>query len=171
MSEKEMLTKKFILVGMDDAKISTEEKPIIGTHALATCVGILLYSEEKKIAIVAHVSSEPMPVLDKIFNIIIKNKLFNVPFKYKIIYGTDREAVEYYHVVDILQKHFTHFTPFDEKELSLNGVRTDEETMSREFAFDASNGEFVTYKVLFGTDYYVVNSEEYIDDFSRPRRK
>ena len=47
MNELEQNTKKFILVGMNDAKISTNDRPIIGTDALATCIGLLLYSEEK----------------------------------------------------------------------------------------------------------------------------
>lgn len=34
---KEENTKLFNLVNMDDADISTEAKPIIGTQALATC--------------------------------------------------------------------------------------------------------------------------------------
>ena len=46
MDEKEILTKKFILVDMADAQISTDDKPIIGTQALVTCVGVLLYNEE-----------------------------------------------------------------------------------------------------------------------------
>ena len=50
MTEKELLTKKFILVDMNDAQISTEDRPIIGTQALATCIGVLLYNEEKKVA-------------------------------------------------------------------------------------------------------------------------
>ena len=74
MTEKELLTKKFILVDMDDAQISTEDRPIIGTQALATCIGVLLYSEEKKLAIVAHVSSEPIQTIDKIFKLITKYK-------------------------------------------------------------------------------------------------
>lgn len=72
---------------MDDTKISTKEKPIIGTQALATCIGVLLYDEENKVAIVAHISSEPIPIIDKIFNLIMKNKLYNNKLKYKIIAG------------------------------------------------------------------------------------
>lgn len=166
MSEKEMLTKKFIMVDMDDAKMSTSERPIIGTQALATCLGVLLYDEVGRQAIVAHVSSEPIKALDKIFNIIIENKLLKVKFKYKIIWGTDREPAEFHHVVDILEKHFSDFIPFGENELSEGGIRTDENTMSRKFAFDALTGKFVTDKVLFGTDYYVVNGYDDTNDFN-----
>ena len=164
MNEKELLTKKMILVGMNDAKISTEDKPIIGTEALATCLGVLLYSEEKKVAIVAHVSSEPIIALDKLFNLIIDNKLLRIPFKYKIFLGYDIKPAEYYQVVEVLEKHFKDFIQFDDNEIPDYAVNIDEKTQSKEFAFDASVGKFVTDKVLFGIDYLMINNEEYRDD-------
>ena len=169
MDEKELMTKKFILVGMDEAKISTHEKPIIGTHALATCIGVLLYSEEKNLAIVAHVScSEPSEVIDKIFRIIIENKLISTVFKYKIIPGYYEER---YNIKFLLEKYFSHFVPFDEEEVPENAIHIDEEMTSKEFAFDASTGEFVTDKVFFGLDYYAVNDNEYVDSSMMPRRR
>ena len=45
---KEELLQKLTLVAMDHADITTLDKPIIGTHSLAPCLGILLYDEEKK---------------------------------------------------------------------------------------------------------------------------
>lgn len=160
MTEKELLTQKFILVDMDDAQISTEEKPIIGTHALATCIGVLLYSEEKKTAIVAHVSSEPMRSIDKIFNLIIENKLYSTKFKYKIITGYYEE---HYQVKKLLEEHFKDFIPFGENEILHSDIQIAEETTSKQFAFNASTGKFVTDKVLFGADYYMINT---IDDES-----
>lgn len=50
---KEELLQKLTLVAMDHADITTLDKPIIGTHSLAPCLGILLYDEEKKMALVA----------------------------------------------------------------------------------------------------------------------
>ena len=154
MGYREILTKKFTMVGVNDARISTDEKPIVGTEALATCIGVLLYSEEKKIAIVAHVSSQPMETIDKIFNIIVKNKLYSVNFKYKIIPGYYEE---HYEVEDILKKHLSHFTPFEDNEITEKDIRISEEYTSKEFAFDASTGKFVTDKVYFGLDYLSVN--------------
>lgn len=171
MSEKEMLTKKFILVDMNDAEISTAEKPIIGTAYLATCLGVLLYSEDEKRAIVAHMSSNVMPTLDKIFKIIVENKWYRLPLKYKIIWGTDREPAEFYNVIDVLEKHFADYTPFTDEELPECGIRTNENTMSNEFAFDASTGKFVTDKVLFGVDYYLVNGDEGKDNSNGIKHK
>jgi len=168
MNEKELMTKKFILVNMNDAAISTEERPIIGTHALATCIGVLLYSEEKKIAIVAHVPSDPMVAIDRIFEIIIKNKLVSTVFKYKIIPGYYEE---HYNTKMLLEKYFSHFIPFSDSEIPEDAVHIDEGTTSKEFAFDASTGKFVTDKVFFGLDYYAVNGNEYVDSSSVGRHR
>lgn len=161
MSEKELMTKKMILVGMNDAKISTVDKPIIGTHALATCIGVLLYSEDKKVAIVAHVPSDPMVAIDNIFKVIIENKLVSTTFKYLIIPGYYEE---HYDTKFVLEQYFSHFIPFDDREILETAVRVDEETTSKEFAFDASTGKFVTDKVFFGLDYYNVNGYDYVDN-------
>ena len=158
MSEKELLTKKFINVDMNDAQISTIEKPIIGTDALATCRGVLLYSEEKKVAIVAHVSCDEYVVMDtinKIFKIIVDNKLYGVKFKYKIFPGYYPE--DHYGITLILEKYFADFMPFGDEELLGNVINRDDATESCCFAFDASSGRFVTDKVFFGLDYYSVN--------------
>lgn len=166
MIDKELLTKKFILVGINDAQISTEEKPIIGTQALATCIGVLLYNEEKKVAIVAHISSDYIPTIDKIFNIIIKNKLYNNKLKYKIIPGYYNERPD---IIKILEDHFKDFTPFDETLIPSNGIITDKKTTSNEFAFDATTGKFVSDKVIFGTDYYIINPVLYNIGYNKHR--
>lgn len=51
---KEELLQKLTIVRMNHVGITTIDKPIIGTNSLAPCLGILLYNEEKKIALVAH---------------------------------------------------------------------------------------------------------------------
>ena len=158
MINKEELTKKFILVDMKDAKISTEDKPIIGTSSLATCIGVLLYSEQKKRAIVAHVAPDQMEITTKIAKLMIDNDLVDSPIKYKIIPGYYEE---HYNTRDNLERCFNCFTPFDEKDIPDNAIKTDEEYTCREFAFDASTGQFVTDKVSFGIDYYMVNSKDY----------
>lgn len=158
MNEKEVLTKKFTLVKMGDAKISTDEKPIIGTEALATCIGVLLYNEEKKLAIVSHIPPDEINALitiDKIFQTIINNKLSNTTFKYIIIPGYYKEHCN---VKELIKKHLNHFTPFDENQIPNYAIQTDENSTSREFAFDASTGKFVTNNVYFGTEYNIINN-------------
>ena len=157
MSEKELLTKKFILVDMNDAMISTEERTIIGTQALSTCIGLLLYNEEKKLAIVAHIVPDKVDAIDKIFAIIIKHKLWSTKFKYKIIPGY---YPEHYNTSELIEKHLTDFIPFDEDKIPANAIRKDGKSESCEFAFDASTGTFVTDKVYFGLDYHKINEED-----------
>jgi hypothetical protein len=60
----------------------------------------------------------------------------------------------------LLEKYFSHFVPFDEKKVPENAIHIDEKMTSKEFAFDASSGQFVTDKVFFGLDYYAVNDNE-----------
>ena len=119
MEEKELLTRKMILVGMNDAMITTEEKNIIGTEALATCIGILLYNEDKKIAIVAHVVPDKIDAIDKIYNIILKYKLLKTKFKYLIIPGYYQE---HYNTKELIEEHLTNMTPFTKLSSPLDSV-------------------------------------------------
>ena len=64
--EKINLSKLLNIVGMNSADISTFEKPIIGTQALATCFGVLLYDENQKIGIVAHFTHDIEATIIKI---------------------------------------------------------------------------------------------------------
>lgn len=138
-----------IIVSMNDAKISTLESPVIGTHSLATCLGILLYDDDSKRAIVAHMtSSDSIIVIDKIFNIIIKNKLINVKFKYKIFEGYYTDAYNYYDTIETILKHFKDFEPFDEKDIPNTAINTDSTLGANEFYFNAQTGKFVTNEVL-----------------------
>lgn len=142
------LTKEMIIVSMNDADITTEDKPIIGTYALATCLGVLLYSEEKKKAIVAHVvSSNHQHTIDKIFNLLIKNKLLNTPIKYKIILGYYKDAAEYYNTIEELEKYFKEFIPYT-GEIDIN---TNDTLGANAFAFDASTGRFITSSIIKDT--------------------
>lgn len=157
MEEKELLTSKMILARINDAQITTKEKNIIGTDALATCIGVLLYNEEKKTAIVAHVEPDKLDAIDKIFEIIIKNKLWSTKFKYLIIPGYYQE---HYNTKELIEERLAHLTPFTQDEIPENAIITNEEFTSREFAFDAEAGKFVTDKVYFGMDYYKINQNE-----------
>lgn len=159
MNEMVEMTKKFINVDMDNVMISTDSKMIIGTSSLATCTGVLIYSEKEKKAIVAHISSyDYKNMVEKIFKLIISSKLYRSSLKYKIIYGGDRgEAAKYHGIIEYLEKHFDNFPMEKLDNLSLVGVRFNEDDFSNEFAFDASRGIFVTDKVFFGTMYHIIN--------------
>ena len=95
--------------------------------------------------------------LDKVFNLIIKHKLTSTIFKYKIIPGYYEE---HYNTKELIEKHFTHFIPFEESEFTDSAIETNEKLGFKKFAFDSSTGKFVTDKVLFGVDYFIVNSND-----------
>lgn len=146
---KEELLQKLTLVGMNHAGITTLDKPIIGTHSLATCLGILLYNEEKKIAIVAHATSgDPIPALDELFTIICKNKLFSVKFKYKIFDGYYKDAAEAYNSKKVIEEHFDEYIPFSKEEIPGDAILKNPIFEANEFYFDVSTGKFVTSEVL-----------------------
>ena len=62
------LTYLFKMANMNEAVISNEEKPIVGTQALATCFGLLLYDENNK----TH--SKLILPIRKEFSFIVYNK-------------------------------------------------------------------------------------------------
>ena len=91
------MNKNLIIAGINEAKISTLENSIIGTVGLATCVGILLYSEEHKKAIVAHVSNNCGECVNDTLKLIEESKLDSSPLKYIIIpgyYMTDMPVIQ-----------------------------------------------------------------------------
>ena len=145
-------TKKMKLVDMEQADISTEDKPIIGTDALATCVGVLLYNEEKKQAIVAHVVPDKLDVVDYIADLFIKYDWISSIIKYKII---DGYYDEHYHTKERLENEFNGFLPFDESEVK---VLRNEEINCHSFAFDSRTGKFISDEVLYGEDYQIINN-------------
>lgn len=169
MNELEELTKKFILVDMDDAQISTQDKPIIGTQALATCTGLLLYCEEQKIAIVAHVTSNVEKAINKTLNLLESNNLKFTKIEYRIIPGyyenleITNEIIRELKIGNIMKSLFNSFIPYKKSKVDENDIKIDEKTFSKQFAFNCEIGEFVTDKVLFGTYYYMINPENNIN--------
>lgn len=161
MTTKEILTKKFKMVDMGEIAISTEEKPIIGTQNLAPCLGILIYNEKKKEALVAHISAQPYEAKNiflETTNLIYKSRMENGALKYKIIEGAIPSEYETQKALERLYSADPVFTPFVKEKIPDGAIATCDNT--HQFAFDASTGRFVTDKVLFGLDYQRVNQEE-----------
>ena len=141
------------MVKMNHTDISNDIQPIICTQALATCVGVLIYSVDKKKAIVSHVSENWRNSIYQTIDLILKNKLCNSTLKYKIIpgyYHNKKEIVR--ELENCYKSHSNMFIPFDENEILENSIHTDEETTSREFAFDASTGKFITDEIFFNSN-------------------
>ena len=142
--------KKLRLVKMNEANISDSEKTIIGTRALATCVGILLYNEKHKVAIVAHSSSEWENIIIQIEDLIKNNNLDSSTIKYKIISGS---YYNHYNIFSILENYFKNkyplFVPYEN--IPNNAIIYEKEFDSNMFIFDADKGEFLT------KNYFVIN--------------
>lgn len=110
MDNKEQLTKKFIMVDMDEIGVSTDEKYIIGTQALSPCIGFLLHSPEKEKAIVGHISCGQLLENNKVNNLrfqistlLEQEQLQNAPLNLKIIEGAYRSDYSVSsHELDIL---------------------------------------------------------------------
>ena len=136
------------IAGMDQVVVSTSDKPIIGTQALDTCFGILLYDRKNKFGICGHADPK------NIFNIVIE-MLKQIPsttegdIEYIIISGY--RAIEQHNfkgieeIQDILRNYvainpkikFTSLkTPLNPK--MPNGL------LCYEFAFDTESGKDVT---------------------------
>lgn len=148
---KYKLLKKASLAGMGRVVESTKYKPIIGTQALDTCYGILFYDRAKKEGIAGHavpsqltsVLAEMMKWLDGRVGII----------EYMILPGFRNVDRKDYSGLKELSDYMLKHTPENVKMTSLKnmhgGFRLHQETLSYEFAFDTSNGEFVTEYVFF----------------------
>lgn len=144
-------TKKFLMVHMNEIGMTSAYYPIIGTEALGPCVAFLVYSEEKKCAIVAHIPDNTKDYFPLLLDIIATHDL-TFPLKYKVIKGYYDNG---YKIDEILENEFKKypniFIPFDN--IKENAINTDYESTSREFAFNSLTGEFVTEKVFFGHTY------------------
>lgn len=144
------LTEYFKMVRMDEIDISSEEKPIIGTCALSTCIGVLLYSEKHQKAIVAHISENTEYYLKKIVEFMIEYKLDDDIVYYKVIEGY---YPNHYQIKEIMENNLKNVPIFKELILKKDDVLVDETTYSVEFAFNALTGEFVSKSVRFDIEY------------------
>jgi len=182
MNEKKELTKKMYLVNMNKFEISTKERPIIGTEGLASCIGMLFYSEKEKKAVVAHYPSNIDDTLELEFipksdndvtysnllkilfaqtiEFLVENNLDESSLKYKIImpyYCEEKQIKGKIYLENACKSLQPWLTPFEE--IPSNAIATVEELNANRFAFDAETGMFVTDKVLFGKDYININSK------------
>ena len=139
------MNKNLIIAGINEAKISTLENPIIGTVGLATCVGILLYSEEHKKAIVAHVSNNCGECVNDTLKLIEESKLDSSPLKYVIIPGYYKNGYGIEKILDGMYRSCPkYFEPYEVNLENVVGVSG----CTHQFAFDASSGHFVTDKIF-----------------------
>ena len=140
------------IAGMDQVVVSTSDKPIIGTQALDTCFGILLYDRKNKFGICGHADPK------NIFNIVIE-MLKQIPsttegdIEYTIISGY--HAIEQHNFkgreeIDDILRNYSVINPkikFSSLKASIN-PKMPNGLLCYDFAFDTKSGEDVT-KIVF----------------------
>lgn len=148
---KYFLESKASLAEMGETVESTKQRPIIGTMALDTCYGILLYDRKNKWGIVGHGAPSSKDAM-------LKAMLARVND------GTKRE-IEYLIVPGFRNVDYRDFSGSDQLMNIINlckfpniklvplstlpEVKLHTNTLSYEFAFDTQSGEFVTNFLFF----------------------
>lgn len=134
----------YISVGMNEIKITDSNNKMIGTQALATCVGVILYIEKYKTALVAHISDKPEQYFERILYILKENNLLDSKVKYAVIRGY------YYNHYELYENLCSLFEEFKELFIPLNykksDIEKDEELPALQFIFNAETGNFVKSK-------------------------
>ena len=134
----------YINVGMNEIKITDNENTVIGTNALATCVGVILYSEKHKRAIVGHIANEPELNFIKMIYMLEMNGFTDSKINYAVIGGY------YYNHYELCYKLYNLFNKYKETFIPLeynnDDILKDEGLPSVGFIFDASTGKFINSK-------------------------
>lgn len=150
---------KFAFMGQ--VVVSNFDKPIIGTQALDTCYGILFYDRNKKEGICGHaVPSNLTGVLAEMINLLGTEER---TIEYMILPGFRNVDRRDYSGLQELSNYLLLNLP---KNIHLSSFKYDNssikmhmKTLSYEFAFDTSKGEFVTRYVFFDS---VENNPRYM---------
>ena len=145
------MLKKTILAEMGRVVESTKERPVIGTQALDTCYGILFYDRASKEGIVGHaVPSQLISVLVEMLKWLEGRTGL---IEYMILPGFRNVDRKDYSGFKELHDYMLEHTPDNIKMIPLKDMRSefrlDQASLSYEFAFDTSKGEFVTEYVFF----------------------
>ena len=163
---KYRMLKKTILAEMGRVVVSTKERPVIGTQALDTCYGIMFYDRARKEGIVGHaVPSQLISVLAEMLKW-LEGRIGLI--EYMILPGFRNVDRKDYSGFKELHDYMLEHTPDNVKMMPLKDMRSefrlDQASLSYEFAFDTSKGEFVTEYVFFNS---IENNPRYIS----PKRR
>lgn len=136
------------IANMDQVVVSTADKPIIGTQALDTCFGILLYDRKNKFGICGHADPK------NIFNIVVE-MLKQIPsttegnVEYTIIPGyraVEQNNIKGIEEIQDILRNYVIINP-KIKFISLNSPlepKIPNKLLCYDFAFDTKFGKDVT---------------------------
>lgn len=146
--ERAQLMSYSCIAGMDQVVISTPDKPIIGTQALDTCFGILLYDRKNKFGICGHANPK------NIFGIVVE-MLKQIPstangnIEYQIVSGYRAIEENNFKGIDEIRNILRNYEAINPKIkfTSLKSSLTPKMPnglLCYDFAFDTSTGKDVT---------------------------
>ncbi len=148
---KYFLESKASLAEMGEIVESTNQRPIIGTMALDTCYGILLYDRKNKWGLVGHGAPSSKDSTLKAM-IARMNDGTNRVVEYLIVpgfrnvdYGDYSGSDQLMNIINLCKFPNIKLVPLS----TLPDIKLHNNTLSYEFAFDTQSGEFVTNFLFF----------------------
>lgn len=132
---------------MNEYVLATPTTPLIGTYALATCLGLIMYDEHNHFAL-AHISSDYKNLISQM----LRQMINTAPIHVIIIPGYDTYPEKIYEIIAYLKDH-NNFSLYDfDIEIKYIPEYLEENTQSIEFAFDTRTKTFIKVdydKILF----------------------
>lgn len=147
---KTILEQHANIAHMGGIVVSSKDRPIIGTTALDTCFGIILYDRKNKKGIVGHAdNSGKIAILNSMIKLLEKNE--KQVIEYGIVSGyRTQERKDYSGVTELLTYLETHCPPNIELVPFQNlGVQECSNMLAYEFAFDVNTGQDVASYLFY----------------------
>ena len=139
---KSKLQKHAKIAKMGEIVVSSEDKRIIGTTALDTCIGIVLYDRKNKFGMVGHAySSVKFDILYQMINLIPQNEELEI--EYAIVPGYRNVERKDYAEYEELLTALSRICPKNIKLVQFStdlGIDVCSNTYTYEFAFDVYTG-------------------------------
>jgi len=154
---RSLLEEKSNLAHMNQIVVSSKDKPVIGTQALDTCIGLLFYNRKTKQGIVVHISPDfTAPVTNNVLSILLQSSSVDAEeWEYIIVDGyrnmerKDTQRSNYImEQIDIFKLKHPNIK-LSGLQIKNSDVKLHEETLSYEFAFETLTGQFVTKELFY----------------------
>lgn len=152
-------------VYMNEVKCTTRYGEVIGTKAIASCIGVLLYDKENKKAIVGHLNSnmydgfeveDAIRIYIELCNCMLDNN-FSENVSYLILPGIVGNKDRINTVALELEKYLANYEKMD---VDSSAIKIHGETESLEFIFDPGHDIFLTGKYYPNDSDYIVDTKK-----------
>lgn len=138
------------IAGMGEIVVSSKDKPIIGTTALDTCFGIVLYDRKNKKGIVGHAApSSRISTLIDMINLLEKDQ--QQVIEYAIISGYRNDEKHDYSGQEELLNYLENHCPQNIKLIPFSDLRVQvcSNVLAYEFAFEVNTGKSVSNYLFY----------------------